>query len=268
MRRSRNRPGIIRVRANALRRSAPVNALVDEVRAAADGFVFLSGGASKMRRATQRGLIKLIDALAMLADDGLRIAVGDGGTKAGLMEAAGRARRRSGNAFPLVGVSPAPEVLPVGRKGKTPIDPHHSHIVATDNPDWVRRKRRSGWRPADGYWGAEIEPMYQLFARLARGRPAITIVANGGGGTLEEVRCNLRQRRRMIVIAGSGRAADAIIAVLRNRTPRDPEARHLRDAAAKLALRAHRDLIEVFPLRRGPRRLAQLLVRRLSVRRR
>ena len=106
--------------------------------------------------------------------------------------------------------------------------------------------------------------MYRLFATLARGRPAITIVANGGAGALEEVRNNLRQRRRMIVIAGSGRAADAIIAVLRNRMPRDPETRRLRQAAAKLPLRRHRDLIEIFPLRRGARRLAQLVAERLS----
>ena len=183
------------------------------------------------------------------------------------MQAAGRARQRSGNAFPLVGVSPAPEVLPVGGRGRTAIDLHHSHVVAIDNPDWVRRKRRAGWRPADGYWGSEIEPMYRLFATLARGRPAITIVANGGSGTLEEVRHNLRQRRRMIVIAGSGRAADAIIAVLRGRTPRDPETRRLCEAAGKLPLRAHRHLIDIFPLRRGTRRLAQLVAERLSPRR-
>ena len=267
MRRSANRPVVIRVRANALQRSAKIRALVHDVRSAADAFVFLSGGAAKMPRATQRRIIKLIDALALLADDGLRVAVGDGGTKAGLMQAAGRARQRSGNAFPLVGVSPAPEVLPVGGRGRTAIDLHHSRVVAIDNPDWVRRKRRAGWRPADGYWGSEIEPMYRLFATLARGRPAITIVANGGAGTLEEVRCNLRQRRRMIVIAGSGRAADAIIAVLRGRTPRDPETGRLCEAAAKLPLRARRHLIDIFPLRRGARRLAQLVAERLSPRR-
>jgi SLOG in TRPM, prokaryote len=40
--------------------------------------------------------------------------------------------------------------------------------------------------------------MYWLFAKLAEGRPSVTIVANGGGITLAEVESNVRAGRRMI----------------------------------------------------------------------
>jgi hypothetical protein len=255
---------IVRVRADELQRSPRIRGLVAEFRSAADAFIFLSGGASKMPASAKRRLVKLLDALVVLAATDLRFAVGDGGTKAGLMEAAGRARRRSGDGFLLLGVAPAPEILPIGRKGRTPIEPRHSHLVAIDNPDWTRRKRKGGWRPADGYWGAEVAPMYALFARLARGRRAVTIVANGGSVTLQEVRRNIRQRRPMIVIAGSGRAADAIVSVLR-RTPIAQADDGLRAAAEKLDLARHRHLFAIFPLRLGPRRLAQVVARHLSI---
>ena len=96
-----------------------------------------------MRDADQRQLLAMFDGLSMLAKDGRRIAVGDGGTKAGIMEAAGLARQASGNAFLLIGVCPAPEIPP---RGQTPIDPHHSHIVAVDSPG-ARTARHGVPRP-------------------------------------------------------------------------------------------------------------------------
>ena len=55
--------------------------------------------------------------------------------------------------------------------------------------------------------------------KLADGRPAVTIVANGGGITLTEVDANIRAGRRMIVIEGSGRAADALVSLLKKTIP-------------------------------------------------
>jgi hypothetical protein len=42
-----------------------------------------------MQEDQQRQLLAMFDALSLLAKAGRRIAVGDGGTKAGIMEAAG-----------------------------------------------------------------------------------------------------------------------------------------------------------------------------------
>ena len=121
----------------------------------------------------------MFDALSLLTKAGHRLAVGDGGTKAGIMEAAGLARKASGYAFPLIGLAPAAEIPP---RGPTPVDPNHSHIVAVDNPA----------APAGDAWGSETGTMYWLFAQLAEGRPSVTIVANGGGITLAEVEANVR----------------------------------------------------------------------------
>src|SRR5689334_14337398 len=176
--------------ASDVRADAPALApLVREVRAHADAFVFLSGGASKMAPEDEARLLAMFDALAEVAKT-RRIAVGDGGTQAGIMRAAGEARRRSGNAFALIGVTPAGEVLPAGQ---IPTDPNHSHLVAVRDPNA---------KPGEGF-GTETETMYRLFAAFAAGRPSVTIVANGGGITLREVEANVRAGRRMIVIEGS-----------------------------------------------------------------
>ena len=45
--------------------------------------------------------------------------------------------------------------------------------------------------------------MYWLFGKLSKGRPSITIVANGGGITLAEVAANVRAGRHMIVLAAA-----------------------------------------------------------------
>jgi TRPM family ion channel len=246
--------------------SPAVERIVDDIRARADAFVFLSGGASKMPAATAERLRALLRALAVLVDHGLRFAVGDGGTQAGLMEAAGAVRRTTGDAFPLLGVSPAPDVTTTGEPDKTPVDPNHSHVVAVDDPDWVLRQRARGWDPSQGHWGSETAAMYEIFARLARGRPSVTIVANGGAVTVDEIGRNVVQRRPMIVVAGSGRAADAVVTVLRGSAPADDSVRRLVPAVEAVGVTQHAELFEVFPLERGPDALARVLLARLRPR--
>jgi hypothetical protein len=149
-------PRIIQASSTAPEANASLSALVTDVRKKADAFVFLSGGASKMQADHQRQLLAMFDALSLLTKAGHRFAVGDGGTKAGIVEAAGLARKASGFAFPLIGVAPAAEIPP---RGTTLVDPNHSHIVAIDNPA----------APAGDAWGSETSTMYWLFATLAKG---------------------------------------------------------------------------------------------------
>jgi hypothetical protein len=233
--------------ASDVRADAPALApLVRDLRAHADAFVFLSGGASKMSAEDERKLLAMFDALADVART-RRIAVGDGGTQAGIMRAAGEARRRSGNAFALIGVTPAGEVLPAGQ---IPIDPNHSHLVAVRDPKA---------KPGEGF-GTETETMYRLFAALAEGRPSVTIVANGGGITLREVEANVRAGRRMIVIEGSGRGADAIVSLLRHRDAPSPEAAELRPRVESMGLVAKPDLFTIVPLSAGAAGLRDALL--------
>jgi len=242
-----DRPRVIEVSSTTPEKNARLAALVVEIRSQADAFVFLSGGASKMRADHQRQLLAMFDALTELAKGGRRLAVGDGGTQAGIMEAAGRARRSSGNAFPLIGVAPAREVSP---RGKTPLDPNHSHIVVVDNPA----------APEQDSWGSETETMYWLFAALAEGRPSVTIVANGGGITLDEVEANVRAARRMILIEGSGRAADALVSALRKTQVSDAEVISLKERAETAALIRRPELFRIVTLQSGAAGLRDAII--------
>lgn len=236
------RPRVLEVSSVDVDKNAQLSSLIAEVRSQADAFVFLSGGAARMTEDHQRQLMAMFDALAQVAKSGPRIAVGDGGTQAGIMEAAGLARRASRNAFLLIGVAPAREIAP---RGKTPVDPNHSHIVAVDNPS----------APAQDSWGSETETMYWLFGRLSQGRPSVTVVANGGGITLNEVAANVAARRRMILIKGSGRAADALVSLLEKTQVSNEDVMSLRERAQKATLTREPELFRVVALQDGAPRL-------------
>jgi SLOG in TRPM, prokaryote len=241
------RPCFLEVSSVGLEKNVQLLSLITEIRNQADAFVFLSGGASGMREDQQRELLAILDALTLIAKGGRRIAVGDGGTQAGIMEAAGYARRASGKAFPLIGVAPAREVPP---RGKTALDPNHSHVVAVDNPS----------APAQDSWGSETEAMYWLFAKLAEGRPSVTIVANGSGVTLAEVEANVRAGRRMILIEGSGRAADALVSLLQKTQVSDTEVADLRTRAETAGLTRRPELFQTVALRAGPTSLRDAIL--------
>ena len=232
-------PRVLEVSSVGLDNNSQLLSLIAEVRTQADAFVFLSGGASRMREDHQRQLLAMLEALTLIAKDGLRIAVGDGGTQAGIMEAAGHARRGSGNAFPLIGVAPAREIAP---RGDTPLDPNHSLVVAVDNPS----------APQKDSWGSETETMYWLFPKFTEGRPSVTIVANGGGITLREVDANVRAGRRMILVKGSGRAADALVSLLEKTQVSDPDIITLRERAQEAMLTSRPQLFQIVVLQDGP----------------
>ncbi len=229
-----------------------LSAFVSDIRSQANAFVFLSGGASRMQEDHQRQLLAMFQGLRLLGDGERRIAVGDGGTEAGIMAAAGQARRDGNYAFPLIGVAPANEIPP---RGTTPIEPNHSHVIAVDNPS----------APAKDAWGSETDTMYWLFAKLAEGRPSVTIVANGGGITLAEVEANVRAGRRMILIKGSGRAADALVSILEESRPSETEVMDLRQRAEKAALTRRPELFHVVALQAGAEGLRDAVISALSL---
>ena len=242
------RPTVLTVGAGAVDRDPRVLELVERTRASADVFVFLCGGAAKMSPPGEQRLLGLFDAFALLTTEGVRLAVGDGGTQAGLMEAAGLARRAGGFTFPLIGVAPAPEIPP---RGQTPIDPNHSDIVAVEN---------NVWDGSSGWWGSETETMYALFARLSENRPSAALVANGGAVTLTEVDQNIRAGRPIVLIAGSGRAADAVASLLTGTVSDAGEVAELRTQAAAARLARRPDLFRIVNLNEmSARSLANVL---------
>ncbi len=244
---SASKPAMLTVSSQSPQNDKALSALIADVRSRADAFVFLSGGASRMSAEHQAQLLAMFDALSAVAKGGRRIAVGDGGTQAGIMQAAGNARRASGNAFDLVGVAPAGEVPP---RGKTPIDPHHSHVVAVDDPA----------APKKDAWGSETRTMYWLFGELAKDRPSVTVVANGGGITLSEVEANVRAGRRMILISESGRAADALVSLLAGTKPATDELLKLQQQAKRAGLTARPELFTQVPLSAGAAGLRQAIL--------
>jgi SLOG in TRPM, prokaryote len=219
--------------------------LVAEIRHQADRFVFLTGGASKIEPKDAPALA-LFDALVSLAHQGYRLAVGDGGTQAGIMAAAGKARRASGNRFLLIGVAPTIEVPP---HGDTPLDPNHSHIVTVTDP---------AARKGDA-WGTETETMFWLFARLAEGRRSVGVLVNGGWIALTEVAATVAAARPLIVVDGSGRAADAVACLIKGVAP-SPSIADLYEHAHSLSLPGRRDLFHLLPVSAGASGLYDAIV--------
>jgi hypothetical protein len=76
------RPRVIEVSSVAPEKNAQLSSLIAEIRSQTDAFVFLS--ASRMREDHQQQLLGMFEALALIAKGGRRIAVGDGGTQAGI----------------------------------------------------------------------------------------------------------------------------------------------------------------------------------------
>jgi len=98
-----------------------------------------------------------------------------------------------------------------------------------------------------------------LFARLAEGKPSVGVVANGGEITLTEVDHNIRAGRPMILVSGSGRAADTLASMLSPAAAADGATEKLRARAGTLNLLRQPDLFHVFDMTRGPAAFADAL---------
>jgi SLOG in TRPM, prokaryote len=125
------------------------------------------------------------------------VAVVDGGTDSGVMRLFGQARAVTGARFPLIGVAAIGTVAlpgePAGHDSAA-LEPRHTGVVLV---------------PGDS-WGAESPWLADVAARLADGKPSLTLVIDGGSITYDDVENSLARQRPVLVLAGSGRAADAI----------------------------------------------------------
>jgi SLOG in TRPM, prokaryote/Protein of unknown function (DUF4231) len=165
--------------------------------------VVLVGGADGLDDARLGRLRPLFEeGLAPLADS-LGACVLDGGTDAGVMALIGQARTKLGAGFPLVGVAAAGTVEPAGGAGDradaSPLEPNHTHQVLVPGSSW----------------GAESPWLADIATWLAGDGPSVTVVVNGGEVTLEDAARSVDAGRPVLVVAGSGRAADELAAALR-----------------------------------------------------
>jgi hypothetical protein len=159
--------------------------------------LLISGGASDLSYAGMDRLHAMLSegVARVAAEEGITII--DGGTRVSVFQMIGERVAASGSNAPLIGVCPAALVSwPGGSVGepRVPLEPNHSHFVFT---------------PGDR-WGGETQTMFALADALSNGVPSLAILINGGPISRHEVLHNIRQKREVIVIRGSGRLADQI----------------------------------------------------------
>ncbi len=160
--------------------------------------VVLVGGAGGLDDAGMARLTPLFTtALVPILEATAAVAI-DGGTYSGVMRLLGQARQTQHAHFPLTGVVAANTVRlpgePPSADADTELDPHHTHFVVV---------------PGDN-WGDESPWIAQTATILAGGAPSITVLVNGGQIAYSDVERSVQAGRTVVVIAGSGRTADAL----------------------------------------------------------
>jgi hypothetical protein len=122
----------------------------------------------------------------------------DGGTDSGVMQLIGRARSTLGGRFPLIGVAAESTVLVPGAGTPSPdavrLEPNHTLFLLTPGTQW----------------GDEAPWMMDIAGVVAGRRSSVTVLLNGGQIAYTDVAASLRSGRPVVVLAGSGRTADAI----------------------------------------------------------
>jgi hypothetical protein len=160
----------------------------------------LVGGAGGMHA----GRIQFVDAvlrsavIPALEESGAALV--DGGTDSGIMRLVGRARSASGAGFPLIGVVAEGTVTPGDGDQKSEnlaaLEPHHTHVILVPGRSW----------------GDESPWLADVASTIADGEASATLVVNGGEITYEDIYRSFSHDRSVLVLAGSGRTADAVAA--------------------------------------------------------
>jgi hypothetical protein len=162
--------------------------------------IVLVGGAGTMGEEESETVAQVLrDEVVPVAERRDAVVI-DGGTDSGVMRLIGRARSASGGRFPLIGVAAEGTVVAPG--AGTPVadavrlEPNHTLFVLVPGTQW----------------GDEAPWMMDVAGVVAGRRSSVTVLMNGGQIAYADVAASLRSRRRVVVLAGSGRTADAIAA--------------------------------------------------------
>lgn len=148
----------------------------------------------------------------------LKLCVIDGGTDVGVMQLVGQARSKTAATFPLVGVVvKAKAILPDGivlSDDAAALEPNHTHFLLVPGQAW----------------GDEASWIAQVAENLTGDLPSATLLINGGNIALnQDVPNSIHSQRPVLVVAGSGRAADRLATALRQGTD-SPEIHNLIDS--------------------------------------
>jgi TRPM family ion channel len=173
--------------------------------------VVIVGGAGGMGEEDLRAVADVLrDAVVPVVERHAAIVV-DGGTDSGVMRLIGRARSAAGAGFPLVGVAAAGTVVLPDDDGPTspdaaPLEPHHTVFFLVPGEEW----------------GDEAPWISDIASVVAGSGPSVTILINGGKIAYSDAEGSLAKERPVVVLAGTGRTADAIAEALTGRG--DPRA--------------------------------------------
>jgi hypothetical protein len=164
--------------------------------------IVVVGGAGALADDDRRRLRPLFDDAILPVAGRLAAAVVDGGTRSGVMRALGESHARAGAGIALVGVAVTRTVrvpqLAVPSPDAADLDPDHTHFVLVPGTTW-----------------GDESPWLTLVARaLAGPLPSVTVVVNGGEITLSDVAHSVAADRPVLVVDGTGRAADDLAAAL------------------------------------------------------
>jgi hypothetical protein len=168
------------------------------------------GGADGMSRRDLRRLRPLFSGVLAELAWRFRAVVLDGGTDTGVMRLMGRARAESPRDFPLVGVLPSALAALHGLPappGAAELEPNHTHFVLVPGHTW-----------------GDEAPWLARLAETIGGRTA-TVLVNGGEISRRDSELCVQAGRPLIVLAGSGRTADALAAAAAGRPPDETSAR-------------------------------------------
>jgi hypothetical protein len=155
----------------------------------------LVGGASKMGTTELNRLRSLFVEEQVPVVTARGAVVIDGGTDAGVMQLMGQARASATATFPLIGVVPTGKVTISGLHHQDPtLEPHHTHFVLVP-----------GTR-----WGDESPWLSRIASVLSARTASLTLLVNGGEIAWEDVTQSVKAARPVVILAGSGRTADAL----------------------------------------------------------
>lgn len=180
----------------------PASHLIDALGLPAPrSLVVLNGGTAALDHDLEVVLKRtLVDGLARLvAEEALTVITG--GTDAGIFRLFGQGLARWGRTAPCIGVAVNSLVTWPGKTaGEAPLEPNHSHFVLV----------------AGEHWGDETSTMYDLAVALDAHCRSVAVFAGGGEIVIHEMLANVAQSRPMILLAGSGRTTDAVLAARYN----------------------------------------------------
>lgn len=187
---------------------------------------------ARLRPLFEEGLAPLADALGAC--------VIDGGTDAGVMALIGQARAKLGASFPLIGVTASGTIKPNSaeeRATASSLEPNHTHVVLVPG----------------ARWGDESKWLADVASWVSGDAPSVTVVVNGGEVTVDDAERSVAAGRPVLLVAGSGRAADELAVALQ-------EPSH-DQRAAKLAGSGQ---VETVDLADGPQAIARAVAALLT----